>query len=111
MPIGEALEITGAWLELPIERERKVLVAAARATRRKVAEFESATVALQTLGLRFGGTIMGASCHILDASELSIDEGIDLDNGKLFRALAAGVDDGFMVIWDTRQGRREVLDV
>lgn len=104
MPLGEALEITDAWLELPRDRERKVVVAAARALHRRADEFASATEALAALGLRFTGMALGPE-------DMALDDDVDLASGKPFKALAAGVEDGFMIIWDTRRGNRDVLYV
>lgn len=101
MALGETLEITDAWLELPPDRERKVIVAAARAHGRRAGEFMTASDALAALGLHFSG-------QALDASEITIDDSVDLGDGSLLKALAAGVDEGFLYIWDTRYGRREV---
>lgn len=104
MALGETLEITDAWLELPPDREEKVIVAAARALGRRAEEFTSASDALAALGLHCSG-------RALDASEITIDDTVDLGDGSLLKALAAGVEDGFLYIWDTRYGRREVYRI
>jgi hypothetical protein len=104
--IGGGIEITDAWLVLPPERDRKVVVTAARAMHRKAAEFATYADALRDLGLIIKGR---AGDGIV--SDVHLDEGA-IHEEKLFRALAAGAgDDSMLVIWDTRGGARNVYRV
>ncbi len=104
MAITGGIEVTDAYLDLPPEGEHRVLVAAARALRRRASTFGSVHEALAALGFRSSGTV-------LDGCGVQLDESVDLTDGKLFKALAAGVTDGFLLIWDARRQTRDVMRV
>lgn len=107
MGIGEGIEVTDAWVVLPPDRDREVIVAAARALHRKADEFASYSDALRALGLVVDGR--SADGIVWD---VQIDGRATFDATKLFRAIAAGADeDSMRIVWDTRGGSRDVYRV
>ena len=106
MGIGEGIEVTDARVVVPPEHDRKVVVAAARAMHRRAAEFASYSDALRATGL-----IVTERTADGNVKEVALDEHA-IDEGKAFKALAAGADeDSMLTIWDTRGGTRNVYRV
>jgi hypothetical protein len=106
MRVGGGIEVTDAWLVLPPERDRRVVVAAARAMHRRAAEFASCSDALRAMGVilnerRADGVV----------ADVALDES-DVDEEKAFKVLAVGADaDSMLIIFDTRGRTRNVYRV